>query len=229
VILALDTSNEQASVALAGGGRLQAETSWLAGRNHSRQLTAVIRDLLRLAALAPGQLTAVCVAIGPGSFSGVRVGISEGKGLALGLGIPLIGVSTLDVIGLQASFQAGKVAVAMQAGRGLVYLAAYEGRGEHWRRTSEYRLASMDEAALRAGEANLLAGDAAEVVARKLLETGRMVDVEPPPWRMRRAGFLAELGKRYLDADGRDQLHELEPLYLRRSAAEEKRCAGSVE
>jgi tRNA threonylcarbamoyladenosine biosynthesis protein TsaB len=128
VILALDTSNEQASVALAAVGQVQAEYSWLAQRNHSRQLTAAIRHLLRLLDLSPSRLSAVCVAIGPGSFSGVRVGISEGKGIAMGLGIPLVGVSTLDVIGLQSSLCGGRVLVVTQAGRGQVFLARMKER-----------------------------------------------------------------------------------------------------
>jgi hypothetical protein len=98
-----------------------------------------------------------------------------------------------------------------------------------WQRTSDYRLADLDEAAAAASASDLVAGDAAESVARKLQEAGERINVEPEPWRVRRAAFLAELGHRYLEADGRDQLHELEPLYLRRSAAEERRCAGPVE
>jgi tRNA A37 threonylcarbamoyladenosine modification protein TsaB len=119
--------------------------------------------------------------------------------------------------------------VVTQAGRGQVFLATYVGRDDTWRRTSDYRLANIDEAVAMAGNADLLAGGAAEIVARKLRETGRGFDVEPGPWRVRRAAFLAELGRRYLEAQGPDQLNELEPLYLRRSAAEERRCAGSME
>jgi tRNA threonylcarbamoyladenosine biosynthesis protein TsaB len=147
----------------------------------------------------------------------------------MGLGIPLVGVSTLDVIALQASLHGGRVLVATPAGRGQVFVATYAGQGEDWRRTSDYRLETVDEVAGLTVDADLLAGDAAESVARKVQELGRSVDVEPAPWCVRRAGFLAELGRRYLDAHGQSQLHELEPLYLRRSAAEERRCGGSVE
>jgi len=222
VILAIDTSTDQAGAALATHDGTLAEWSWVTRGNHSRHLSHVLRELLRLQDMAASSLSAVIVAHGPGSFSGVRVGVSQAKGLAMALQVPLVGISTLDVIAFQASSASEEVWAITSAGRQYVNLARYTGRGDAWKRLTEYRIASLLEAAEQVRGAEMLAGDGADGVAAVVRQQGEDVTLEPVPWRLRRAGFLAELGGRYLEAGGSDQLDLLEPLYLRGSAAEEK-------
>ncbi len=229
MILAIDTSTDQASVALLRAGIPCGEWSWTTRGNHSRHLTRVIRELLLLAGSSISSLEALVVARGPGSFNGIRVGVSEAKGIALALQVPLVGISTLDVIGFQSSRTARDVWAIVSAGRDQVRLGHYQGDGGGWERIGEYRTTSIAEAALLVGGADLLAGCGAEMVARELSRRGLEMRVEPAVWRMRRASFLAELGRRYLEAGGSDQLETLEPLYLRRSAAEEKRESNLQE
>ena len=97
MLLAVDTSTTQAGIALYDG-RVLAEVSWLAGRDHGRQLLPVIRDMLIRLGRTPTDLTAVAAARGPGSFTGLRVGLSVGRGLAFALGLPLYGIGSLDVL-----------------------------------------------------------------------------------------------------------------------------------
>lgn len=240
MILAIDTSTEQASIALLEGETVRSEWSWTARRNHSRQLTPAIETVLDMEEVHLAQLTAIVVASGPGSFSGVRVGISHGKGLAMALAIPLVGISTLDAIAFQASISGGHVWAAIPAGRGQLYLAHYAGNPDSWTRLSEYLLVSTEEAASLLSSSHSLAGPGAELLSRtspqareadatsKASEDLRAqgTKLTAPLWlALRRAGFLAELGRRYLASGGNDQLDSLEPLYLRQSAAEEKRAA----
>jgi tRNA threonylcarbamoyladenosine biosynthesis protein TsaB len=237
MILALDTSTAQASVALAEGERLLGEWSWTAGGNHSRHLMRLIRELLAVHSVGIARLGAVVVAVGPGSFSGVRVAISAGKGLAMARGVPLVGIGTLDVIGYQASAASPEVWAVLSAGRSGVYLAHYRGQGESWGRVGDYALAALHQAvdrvsgdALVAGEAALRPeGRAAGSLQEEALSRGIRLWVQPPVEGLRRAGYLAELGTRYLERGGGSQLDTIEPLYLRRSAAEEKRAAESQE
>jgi len=91
LILALDTSTAIASVALYDGS-VSGEISWRSGRGHSVELMAQAESLMKLRKIQPDQLVAVAVAIGPGSYTGVRVGLAAGKGLCLALGIPMVGV-----------------------------------------------------------------------------------------------------------------------------------------
>lgn len=229
MILAIDTSTDQASVALTDGAIPVAEWSWLAKGNHSHHLTQIIRQLLDVAGAPVTSVTAVVVATGPGSFNSIRVGMSEAKGVALALAVPLVGISTLDVIAHQASAISPDVWAIVPAGRGQVSLAHYTGGLPEWRRVSDYRTVTIEDAAWMVEGAGLLAGCGADEVGRMVQERGQPVWLEPAGWRMRRAVFLAELGRRYLEAGGGDQLDSLAPLYLRRSSAEEKRIARAQE
>ena len=95
--LAIDTSTETASIALSSEGTAVAEFTWHAGQNHTAELTPGINCLLQQAKLGIGDITGVIVARGPGSFNGLRVGMGMAKGLAFALGIPLVGIGTLEV------------------------------------------------------------------------------------------------------------------------------------
>lgn len=170
---------------------------------------------------------AVVVAIGPGSFSGIRVGLAEGKGIAMGLGVPLVGISTLDVFAFQAARCGGDVWAVLPAGREQVYTAHYSGEPERWQRIEPYRLLPAEEFTSAVADGALITGENIEPLAAALLRAGVTIRLPQPPERLRRAAYLAELGRRYLDAGGEDQLNYLEPLYLRLSSAEEKRARDS--
>lgn len=228
MILAIDTSTAQAGVAVLDGGNLRGELMWTAAGNHSEMLTPAVQHLLSLEHVNIRALTGLAVASGPGSFSGLRVGISEAKGLAMALNIPLCGIGTLDVIAFQASALSADILALLPAGRGQVYAGRFEGGTDAFRRVGEYGLLSLQEAAAHAGS-SLLVGEGASLIAEQMRKGGRHPVQEPVPWRLRRAGFLAELGRRALTA-GVDERDVLEPLYLRPSAAEERRASlpGSV-
>lgn len=236
MILAIDTSTEQASVALMETERIRAEWSWTAQRNHSRHLTRVIRQLLSVEGLSAAALSAVVAACGPGSFSGVRVGVSEAKGLASALHIPLVGISTLDVVGFQALPSKARtrtppleVWAAIPAGRGDLHLARYRGSYEEWERAGEYQTLGLEDAVEAVLGADLVSGPGAEMLVQRLAGRADAPLVEPAARRLRRAGYLAELGRRHLQSGGPDQRDSLEPLYLRRPAAEEKRERAGQE
>lgn len=227
MILAIDTSTDEAGVALLDGGSLRAECNWLARDNHSRQLTRVMRMMLDIQETPVSTISAVAVAVGPGSFNGLRVGVSAAKGIVTALRVPLIGVSTLDIIGFQASVQGATVWALIPAGRGEMFRAAYDGVGETWRRISPYGRLAVAQAAAEWSEDILLAGPAARLLVDQLGREGRTASLQEPAKRMRRAGYLAELGRRGLAAGEAGSVGEVQPMYLRRSSAEEKREARS--
>jgi tRNA threonylcarbamoyladenosine biosynthesis protein TsaB len=219
MILALDTSTDDAGIALVDGPRCRLEWTWSARANHSVQVNALLKSALHVLDASPRDLRAIAVATGPGSFNGVRVGISLAKGLGMALEIPVAGIATLDAIGLQASELSASVLAVIGAGRGEVFTALYEGTGPGWLRRGECVRVSLAEARDLWQLGMAVAGPAAD-------ELGVPEEaVVRAPWRLQRPGFLAELGRRYFDGGGQDQLHRLEPLYLRLSAAEEQRAA----
>lgn len=225
MILAIDTSSDVAGVALAESETILGEIVWTGRASHSSVLMPSIERLLAAAGLDAGSIHSIAVAMGPGSFSGLRVGISVAKGLAMALDVPLAGIGTLDVIAWQVSPLAGSVMVVQPAGRGQVYAARYIGRQSEWTRVAGPEIQSIETAATATGDA-MLAGEAAALVAAAREPGANPLRLDPPGWNLRRPGFLAELGRLYFRSGGPDQRDRLEPLYLRRSAAEEKRAAA---
>ena len=125
MLLAIDTSTHYASVALHDGSRLLSEHTWLANQAHTRTLLPNIQRLLADAGASMDALTAVAIALGPGSFNGLRVGLSTAKGLALARRAAVVGASTLELLAAEY----GLDVVDMNAGRGRVY---------RWRRDAPF-------------------------------------------------------------------------------------------
>lgn len=226
-ILAIDTATDQASVALLVEGSIYSEWSWRARGNHSQHVHTVIREQLALSGVHMASLQAVAVAHGPGSFNGIRVGISTAKGLAFGLSIPLVGVSTLDIMAFGAGISGPTVRAYLTAGRSQVYAAAYRLTVSSLDRLSDYEILTYSEAADHIERGDVLIGDQDGVVEH--LTALERSHVQVRPIDMRRAAYLAELGANHFAASGGDQSATLQPLYLRPSAAEEKRPAAVRE
>lgn len=125
LLLALDTSTRQASVALCTEETLLGEYAWQTGNNHSIELLERIQRLVTECGQTMQSLEAIAVATGPGSFNGLRVALATGKSLAFALAIPLVGISTLDVIAAQQQQWRGPICAVMEAGRGELYAACY--------------------------------------------------------------------------------------------------------
>jgi tRNA A37 threonylcarbamoyladenosine modification protein TsaB len=128
-LLALDTSTLTAGIALYGAGGLLGETSWSAGRAQTTAILGETARLLELAALRPVDLGAVAVATGPGAFNGLRVGLSTAKGLCFALGLPLLGIPTLDAVAYPHGGYGHPVRAVIAAGRGRFVSALYDWPG----------------------------------------------------------------------------------------------------
>lgn len=216
-LLAIDTSAETVSLALAPAGehygRPGAEITWRAPRNQTAMLLGQLDNLLRLCGLETSDLSGVAVAIGPGSFNGLRVGLATAKALCLAHGLPIFGVGTLDAVA--ASFEGwGKpVRALVNAGRSRVVIGDYRiglhgltlaGALEHRR---------FDELAEGLTEPTLLVGDLPEQVAANYREDPNVI-LLPPATRRRRASILIDMvHQRWLEGAA-DELASLEPIYV---------------
>ena len=195
VILAIDTSSSTLSVAVFEG-RVLAETSWLAGRNHSKALIREIHRSLGLASLDRTRLGAIALASGPGSYSGLRVGASVAIGLALALSLEIVHVPTLEIIAYGAPSDGRPVRAAIEIGRGRYASARFRCEGD--RTTQETDLASdnlADLLALATSEHAALAVDLPPDVRRGLRENGGEVPLFSVAGNFRRAGYLAEIAE----------------------------------
>lgn len=144
-ILAFESSAKAASVALMQDGVLLAESFQNNGKTHSATLMPMAQQVLMDCSLTAAELDAVAVAKGPGSFTGVRIGVAAAKGLAWGAEKPVCGVSTLEAMATQLSMQAGIICPVMDARRGQVYNALFQSDGKTLTRLTSDRAISLEE------------------------------------------------------------------------------------
>lgn len=215
-ILAIDTATEFASVALydAQQGTL-AESSWHTSMNHTVELMPTVVRLMDNQRLSPQQLDAVAVALGPGSFTGLRIGLSVAKGLCVYLGTPIIGIPTLDIVAYAHYDQQLPICAILQAGRGRICAALYHKVETGWQRTTDYQLVTVEGLSNRVEDRTLFCGEIDEPLRRAL--TAQLRDraaITPRASCLRRAAYLAELGWEQFRTRGGDEVASLEPLYL---------------
>ncbi len=241
LLLALDTSTHQASVALCDEQTLYGEYTWQIGNNHSVELLERIQRLVVVDCGSSLQaIDGVTVAIGPGSFTGVRVAVATAKAFAFALHKPLVGVSTLEIIAAQQDKWRGPVCSILEAGRSELYAACYlfderDSNGEithHIRQLSEYLMLSPQQLVTHLSEhMNQWAGVPGKrqvspiLFCGELSETTRQVIYEQMQGKSlfndnlqatRRASSLALLAIQRLDEGKIEDPMLLEPLYLRR-------------
>ena len=238
LLLALDTSTRQASVALCDEERLSGEYSWHVGNNHSVELLERVQRLFAEGGLTLSALDALAVAIGPGSFNGVRVAVATAKTLAFALRKPLIGVSTLEIAAAQYQQWSGPVCAVQEAGRGELYAACYafEGRenagvvtycprqlGDYQvlapHELTEYLCTQITPQLATDGEAlpYLFCGEISVSSRQALLaHMPQQAFVGQTIQAVRRASVLASLAQQRLAEQRVDDPLLLEPLYIRR-------------
>lgn len=217
--IAIDTSTDTATVALVAGGEVLAELTWRSERNHSVELLPNLDYLLKQAKLTLGDVTAIIVARGPGSYNGLRVGISAAKGLAFGLGVPLVGVGTLAVSAYAHAAGGRPVCPLYPAGRDEIATARYQLVGGQWRTLEGEHLSTIAGLCAGVSVPTVFCGELLPEVVRELEERlGGKVVLPSPAARLRRAAYLAELGLKRLEAGDIDPVATLQPLYLRRPA-----------
>jgi len=215
--LAIDTSTDTASLALIQDSQVLAELTWRSGQNHSTQLLPNLNHLLDQFKLNIQSLTGIIVARGPGSFNGLRVGISTAKGLAFSLGIPIVGVSSLEAEAYQYAGTGLPVCPIFNAGRGEIATALYQKKRNKWCQLTAEHITTVDTLCSQTTTKTIFCGEFVPSIASQLRERLRQKAVIPSSVTMlRRASFLAELGLKQLKAGNYDDPATLQPLYLRR-------------
>ncbi len=221
ILLAIDTSTNNAGIALVRDGATLAELNWQVGQRHGSELFPRLTWLLQAAGAAPTDLTCVAVALGPGSFNGIRVAVATAKALAFALRIPLVGEPTLDCIAWGSSLASSEIWAVLEAGRGQLYAACYHGGAAvpaEWAPARGVELLTPAELADRVEGTALLCGEY-RPATRGALEAllGDRVRFASP-LEMRRAVWLAELALARAGVGRYDDPALIEPIYVRRPA-----------
>jgi tRNA threonylcarbamoyladenosine biosynthesis protein TsaB len=223
-ILAIETSTLAGGVALLDGDQLIAEHTLYARTTHSERLMATVDRLLGDSGWAIGELEGVAVSIGPGSFTGLRIGVSTAKGLALALGIPLIGIPTLDALAVTLPHAADPVCPILDAKKGEVYASLFHWEAGRMVRDWEYLALTPEDLCSRLSGSVIFVGDGirafGELLSRALGPRARMA---PPGRRLPSAACVAQLGHSRLLSGEADEPARLTPIYIRPSEAELRR------
>ena len=228
LILALESSAKAASVALCRDGVLIAQSQQCSGLTHSCTLLPMAEQMLKNTDTKLADVDAIAVARGPGSFTGVRIGVSTAKGFAWGAQKPAIGVSTLEAMAYHglAAGEGALVCAAMDARRSQIYNALFEIRGGKPVRLCEDRAISLAELGEELGKMQksaFLVGDGAELCYTTLLERLPQLTLLPEHLRQQRASGVALAAWEKIGRGESGDAASLVPNYLRLSQAERAR------
>lgn len=221
MLLAIDTSTHVSSIALFDARGVLAETTWRSRENHTRSLMPEIVHLMELVKTSTADLRAIGTATGPGSFTGLRIGLAAAKGLAYSLNAALVGIPTLDITASAFAAQPLPVCAVLQAGRKRFGTALYDMSDGIARRTGDYFFGTAD--ALAAHLQSLPSQQSQILVTGELDEDVRAVlchalsdriVLADDGMNVRRAGVLAALAWRRWNAGEADDIQTLAPFYI---------------
>ncbi|MFQ5521429.1 MAG: tRNA (adenosine(37)-N6)-threonylcarbamoyltransferase complex dimerization subunit type 1 TsaB [Candidatus Methylomirabilia bacterium] len=226
-ILAVETSTPAGGAALLDGERLVGEYMVNIRATHSERLLAAVDQLLHDARWAPGDLEGLAVAVGPGSFTGLRIGISTVKGLALALAIPVAAVPTLEALAWGLPFAREPVCPILDAKKGEVYTALFHWEGDRLTRDWEDSAESPEALCHRLAGPVIFVGDGVFAYGALLqAKLGLRATFAPPSRRLPSPACVGQVGQARLIAGERTDPRALTPRYLRPSEAELKRRRG---
>ncbi len=225
-ILALETSAVTATAAVTEDERLLAQSFQNSGLTHSATLMPMVSDLLKNTGLALKDMDVIAVAAGPGSFTGVRIGVAAAKGLAWPEDKPCAPCSTLESMAWQCAHVGGEICTAMDARRNQVYCARFRAEGGALIRLTEDRAMGLDELAaeVRAAAApQTLVGDGAQLVRAALEGQGLPCALMPPHLLYQTAWGVARCALELARGGGLISAAAMAPSYHRLSQAERER------
>ena len=218
-LLSIESSAKAASVSLTQGEALLCQYYHNSGLTHSRTLLPMADDLLKNMELTPADIDAIAVAVGPGSFTGIRIGVATAKGMAFAMDRPCFGVSTLEAMAWQGAHMGGIICPVMDARRNQVYNALFEERdGKLTRLTEDRAIAVEDLFCETRGKQLLLVGDGAKMCYNWLKERDELNPVKMLPENiLYQSAWGVSMAAKYADPCS---AHELKPNYIRLSQAE---------
>jgi len=222
MLLAIDTATKILALALHDGKSLIGEQMWRTANRHNTLLAPSVQQMLDICDVSVKDLTAVAVTTGPGSYTGLRIGVAFAKGIAAANYLPLIGVNTLDTIAAGQPFQNTKTLLltVIPAGRGRIIAGEYRVKKGRWEATDEAQIMTWDELFEEREGSFYVAGEVNEE-GRKAIAKAKAEDISvtlvAAAQRARRAGFLAEEAwRRYDEGEAEDFIPaKLVPFYLK--------------
>ena len=213
MLLAVDTSTAQVGLALYDGSQVIGEYAWRSSQRHTVELAPAISELLTRCGLTMDAMRALGVALGPGSFTSLRVGLSLVKGLALARHLPLVGIPTLDVLAAAQSLSRLPLVVAIQAGRGRFAAGWYKRSKNGWQAKGSARIVTVEALMDEIKSPMMVCGEFTSDERHKLSQKPE-IQLLSPAQSVRRPAVLAELAWARWQAGNVDDEATLAPIYL---------------
>jgi tRNA threonylcarbamoyladenosine biosynthesis protein TsaB len=214
MLLAVDTSTQTMGIALYDGSQSIAETYWRTKTHHTVELAPSVHDLMAKCAMKPEDLNVVACALGPGSFTSLRIGLAFAKGLAFSLGLPLLGISTFDfLIASQPLFDHPLVAV-LPAGRGRLAVGWYKNENGQWKADGETSIMSAEALSAQITQKTYICGEFDAEERQTLSRKYKNAILASPAQCVRHPAVMAELAWNRWKAGEKDEPVSLSPIYL---------------
>ncbi|MBI4598126.1 MAG: tRNA (adenosine(37)-N6)-threonylcarbamoyltransferase complex dimerization subunit type 1 TsaB [Candidatus Omnitrophica bacterium] len=213
-ILAIETSTRQLGVAAVDAGRVLASYELLADYPHAVELPNAVTRVLQSARTPLNRVEAIVVDIGPGSFTGLRIGLAFVKALVFPKSLPVVGVASLDVLAAHVPYASSPIYAVLDARQGNVYLARYRWDRQRILKDSDYLLGPLEQTLAASAEPAIFVGDGCAAFREQILARVPQAVFAPSDFWLPRAATLARLGQERFRAGQRDDPQTLVPLYL---------------
>ncbi len=214
MLLAIDTSTQAVGVALYDGVQIVSERIWLSQQFHTVELAPSVSATIDQAGISISDLKAVAVAIGPGSFTGLRIGLALAKGMALAGKLAIVGIPSLDILVASQPIDKKPLAAILQAGRGRIAVGWYKNYSGEWKADRKVQVTTPRDLASRIKSPTIVCGELTEDERRLFRRKRITVELASPAQSLRRPSFLAELGWRRWKKGMSDDPATLSPEYL---------------
>ena len=216
MLLAIDTSTAQVGLALYDGTQVLSEMTWTTRQHHTTELAPALSGLLSRCGVSMDMVNALGVAVGPGSFTSLRVGLSLVKGIALARHMPVIGIPTLDIIATAqpAGKHASRLVAVIQAGRKRIAFGVYKCLKNEWQAQGPVRSGTVDDLADEIESPTYVAGELSSEDRSRLARKRVNVLLASPVNCVRRPAILAELAWARWQKNKVDDAASLAPIYL---------------
>lgn len=214
MLLAIDTSTEWIGIALFNGTNVLAEQIWRSKNYHTVELVPAIKEMLTKTQTKASSLTGIGVALGPGSFTGLRIGLSVAKGIALGQKLPMAGIPTLEILAAAQPGLRRPMLAFLEVGRGRYAYARYQYKQGSWQAITDIAVNDIRDMASTIKSPIYVVGDMdaeqRQILGRKW-KTARLAS---PSLCLRRPAVLAELAWAKIQAGQADDAASLAPIYV---------------
>ena len=215
MLLVVDTSTQSVGLGLFDGTEIIGEMVWQTHSHHSVELAPAVNSLLKRCKVPSSSLTALGIALGPGSFTSLRIGLAFVKGFALTLHLPVIGIPTLDIVAAAITPQNGyPLAAILRAGRSRLAVGWYDPENTRWHSRGEAEVMEFETLAGMFKQPALVCGELDPDQRAALARKKKNVILASPALSVRRPAYLAELAWERWQAGQADDAVSLAPIYL---------------